>query len=665
MSTSVETSAPGPLPEAAPPPRWGVVVVHGVGETDPGTILNNFVPAFLQMRGLSENTVEERRVLEEADGSKFPMPTRRVDLSNSQGTGEGSPVAGGPRQAIFAEVYWADLSRCGDTPWDLVIRLFTIIFRVYYLTQQAARMPGTFSWLLRLSLYFISGILCGPIAALNGFMLLILIAHGVYLSQGFPDVEYYAISVVGLVGLVLALAFLIPARRSKGSYPWSLALLFLAFEGVALIALGILEARDVIEVPGVSGAANVLLSHFELLLLLNRWLFLAVGALTALAVFFWFFAVLSSLGHAYWRRYIPGLTAGLTATLLQLGLWVIMVPTLAFIGMRLFLPRQLEGPPFDRIWSLFLFNLTAGLAVIAVGMIAWLWRWVRIQLNADPPKRGGAVSIPRILVHPLILGALILATLAGIVAFAVSFVLNREPLYHQFFMDQVAWIGPVLMAAMALVFLGFVYRPVRNALHILMDIISHFHRTSVRFPVPLSGRKESKALPKEDALRDYFIQERIERRLQIVLREMMEMGVTHLTIVAHSQGAMIAVDTLWFSALTRLLRRGKGGPQVYLVTLGAPVTHLYQHYFPWRYGPLFPGEQPEEDYLQPWGAGLEKNLDGWKNLFRVNDFIGRHIEGKPGFPDNVCFPKVSRGGGHTGYWSDQVVLAEMEGWLPG
>lgn len=664
---SQEETAPALEMPPDGPSRWGIVVVHGVGETVPGKTLNELVPAFLKLRGLPENTVEERRNLKDENGAEYPLAMRRVYLGASEGTGPAAPGAGGPRQAIFGEVYWADLSRCGDTPWDLVVRLFTIIFRVYYLTQQAARLPGIASWLLRLCLYGISGILCGPIAAVNGYLLLFLLTHGTAASLGYDEVPAYSVAILGLVGLSLSLLLMIPARRAQGSYPWSLALVCMAVIGIGLGAAGILEERKVIDPLRVSPDVSLFLGHFEFFLLLNRWLFLAVGALTFLALLFWLWAVLSCLSKPNWRRYIPGLTAGLAATLLQLGLWVTLVPALAFVGLRLFLASQLEGPPFDRIWGFFLFNLSAGLVVVLAGLLVWVWRWIKIQMHAEPPKRSEApLAIPRILVHPLILAALILTTLVGIGSFASTFIIDREPLYYEFFRGQLGWFGPVLVTLMAMASLGVFYKPARNALHILMDVISHFHRASVRFPMPLAGRKESKALPKEDAIRDYFIQERIEQRLIQVIREVLKAGdVTHLTVIAHSQGSMIAVDTLWFTYLYKVLERAKGQRKVYLVTLGSPVTHLYQHYFPWRYGPLFPQQQEEEDYLQPWGEGLRRNLDGWINLFRVNDFIGRNIEGLPGFPDNVCFPKASKGGGHSGYWGDQKVLEEMEKFLPG
>lgn len=655
-----------PQPESHPgEERWGVILVHGVGESEPGQTLNWFVPTFENMRGLRPQLKEERRIAREPEGHEFVMPMQTVDLTASVGESPTSPTAGGPKKAVFAELYWADLARAGDSPFDLIFRVFTILFRVYYLSQQAARMPGVLSWLLRVCLYFVSGILCGPIAALNGFMLLLLAAQGMHTSFGYEEGKYPVIALTGLVGILLSLLLLMRALRKRGSYPWSLALVCAVVLGVGVTLSGVFGSPD-FRFPFTRAQSDVFAMHFEFLLAVGRWCFLAVGVFAVLAVAFWFLAVLSALGSHYWRRYLPGLTIGLAATLLQLGFWVILVPALAFVVLRIFMPEQLApGSAFDRIWSFFLFNVSMGLAVGVVGVLVWIWRRVHVWRHADPPRRGPTPHVPRMLFHWLILVALILATLAGVASFAYSFIFDEEPLYHEFFRNQAEWVIGVLMTALALVFLGVFYRPVRSALHIVMDIINHFHRATVRFPMPLSGRKESKALPYEDAVRDYFIQQRIEQRLQVVIGEILKMGnVTHLTIIAHSQGTMIAVDTLWFSSLFRLLEREKGDRKVYLMTMGSPVTHLYQHYFPWRYGPLFPKDQPDVDYLQPWGEGLRRNVDVWTNLFRVNDFVGRQIEGAPNFPENVCFPQGS-GGGHSGYWSDPDILREMMPYLPG
>jgi hypothetical protein len=64
---------------------------------------------------------------------------------------------------------------------------------------------------------------------------------------------------------------------------------------------------------------------------------------------------------------------------------------------------------------------------------------------------------------------------------------------------------------------------------------------------------------------------------------------------------------------------------------------------------------------------LDQTISRWKNVFRVDDAIGTHIDGNqtataPGtFPSN----EVSGFGGHPGYWEDAAVLTVIQDLLPG
>ena len=115
---------------------------------------------------------------------------------------------------------------------------------------------------------------------------------------------------------------------------------------------------------------------------------------------------------------------------------------------------------------------------------------------------------------------------------------------------------------------------------------------------------------------------------------------------------MIAVDVLSLCGLdederTKLAERLDKLEALHLVTLGSPLTHLYQYYFPERYPPLA---------NDSWG-GLRKTVRNWVNVYRVDDFVGTYIEkqsipGWPGAPKNVPIAA----GGHTGYWRQREVV---------
>jgi hypothetical protein len=74
--------------------------------------------------------------------------------------------------AVFGEVFWADVSASDKGFWDfggwwqIVMQVFTLLFQLRYIAHQAATFPRLKSmYYLRWSAYFISWLLCGPLAA--------------------------------------------------------------------------------------------------------------------------------------------------------------------------------------------------------------------------------------------------------------------------------------------------------------------------------------------------------------------------------------------------------------------------------------------------------------------------------------------------------------------
>ena len=102
-------------------------------------------------------------------------------------------------------------------------------------------------------------------------------------------------------------------------------------------------------------------------------------------------------------------------------------------------------------------------------------------------------------------------------------------------------------------------------------------------------------------------------------------------------------------------------PDSYFVTMGSPISHIYQHYFLktlWH-GPLNPKFADDRD-AEP---------KRWLNMNRKSDYIGRRIDDKLFNVENVANDEVVEGedgkktswhGGHTGYFIDDVVHKELE-----
>ncbi len=686
----MDTSAAAPADPFQPSePTWAVLVIHGVGDTGPGVTMEAFVPPLLEASQGNLVAIEppEVRLLAEtaaaptAEGrsshvplaDRLPMHLRRVHVRH--------PRPGTPKQALFAEVYWADISSTGDSLWNLLLSLFTVVFYLRYISDQAAASPGLFlARALRLLLYGASWLLCGPIAALNGFLLYLLAARfGLVMLLGLlqrlgltAHGEVDAVDLAGLVLLGTLLGVVLTYWGGKKAWPgqWRLLLVWFTLVGIGMAAWATsrlflplemawhrpleqfvlqhlhLEGKDV----------NAFALHLAVLLSAIHVAFLVLGVVTMLALVIWMLAH----GEVWlrWRKFIePALNAAFGAALLQIGIWVVLVPALGLVVLdRLFPDLPAEDPLFKGVFTSYLLHL--GMAAV-VGLCAagvWGWRWTWVKSHAGPyetaEKRTLARQIPRLLIHILIILLLIVVSVAGTLLFLSVFVTRdtrlQDGLKLEGYRQAVAAVTVAGLTAVGLLF----RKGLRAWLHILMDIINHFYRERLSF-------REMLRPAQQPDIRVFVIQQRIEARFRRVLEEVLRMAqVTHLTVVTHSQGTMIAIDVLWMPQTAVLL----AGKAVYLVTMGSPFTHLYQHYFPHRYPPLFRNPATGVFNDDAWGR-LQQTVQSWVNLYRVDDFIGTHIDGDdPGkFPENHCLPV----GGHIGYWNEPLVRQRLGSYLPG
>jgi hypothetical protein len=157
--------------------------------------------------------------------------------------------------------------------------------------------------------------------------------------------------------------------------------------------------------------------------------------------------------------------------------------------------------------------------------------------------------------------------------------------------------------------------------------------------------------PAQDRLpRGYWMRHRIQDRLATLVAELLaNEDPDRVIIVAHSQGTVIALDTLD--------RDGPGwakGRELRLVTMGSPYTHVYNRYFPLSFPP-----HRERENLAPGGV-----LAGWTNIFRVDDFVGTHIDAPRNRPEGNALPHwptecAVPTGGHTMYWVDEAVYSPL------
>jgi hypothetical protein len=170
--------------------KWAVLVVHGVGDTEPGATVDRFLGTLTAggRRLHPDGGVEIRHFPDLPPGQPkaaddvalFPAHIRRAAIVPRSG-GPAAPAVDEPREAVFAEVYWADLSRVREGTVPRLLGLLSTDFSLRYITDQAAVMPAgpatpaetnarNHSRWLRFLLSLAARILCGPIAALSGFL---------------------------------------------------------------------------------------------------------------------------------------------------------------------------------------------------------------------------------------------------------------------------------------------------------------------------------------------------------------------------------------------------------------------------------------------------------------------------------------------------------------
>lgn len=679
--------------------NWAVLVVHGVGDTRPGATVDGLVASLSAVRpGLKPDGQVEVHWLPDRnpagpprpDAPPFPLHVRRADVAPG-GAGEA-----GPDRAVFAEVFWGDLSTIREGALYLLLSLMSTIFSLRFVADQAALMPRRpktpaaerarsrarwLRWLLHVS----AVLLCGPVAALTALLACTLGADYLVLRPNAVPVDLGMLGLCGLAGVAGGAAwwwcrwersgstwtrfwssFTVAAVLTAALAAWLLARpadpvwLAVLVRVRSLLGIGALELR------GTTGYAATLLMVMQLF-------FSAIVVLMALALVVWIATLRPSP-----RDWQAGLAAAYGAGLLQLALWLLVVVPLALAAVRSLLPdeasRQIRELLGNVQWNFVMqLTLSLGLGVVAATVVLMRRLWVR----GNPPPYAfphPGPDIPRLLVHRWIIAGLV-----GLSLLAMAVSIDRYALRLRPDLPLVGvlsgWIArimpeslvqgvPYLLVSVALMLSATLSRWLRVSLHIVVDVINHFYRRFDPVAAPWT-----RLLP--NRVQEFEIQQHIEARFRAVQVWLLsDPDVTRLTVVAHSQGTVIAVDVLSLTGLKaparqQLLERLDRLEEFHLLTMGSPLTHLYQHYFPNRYPSL----------ADPCWYGLKRTLRHWVNLYRVDDFVGTYVEAPvPGWvgrpphagvpiPHNVPIEE----GGHTRYWGRPEVfeLPSVRDTLPG
>ncbi|MEM7377264.1 MAG: hypothetical protein AAF460_07140, partial [Pseudomonadota bacterium] len=152
---------------------------------------------------------------------------------------------------------------------------------------------------------------------------------------------------------------------------------------------------------------------------------------------------------------------------------------------------------------------------------------------------------------------------------------------------------------------------------------------------------------------NFPLRTRIEKRFEQVCEVLVDhIKPEEIVVIAHSQGTVVATRTVKRMLKNRHAHFGEA--KITLVTMGSPVTHLYQQYFP-----------------RDFSVGPDAFPDiTWYNIGRTDDFVGTHIEcldeinaGTPCADQaehrvplhKSTYNLVVPAGGHPGYFTDPYV----------
>lgn len=694
-----------------PKATWAVVFVHGVGDTAPGATSAAAIPALLEFNKnrLEETERPQNRLLVEPAAKlppkipvcspapsmetaqpaavRFPMHLRRFRVTR--------PQIGQPIEALFAEVFWADLAAASESRWDLLTRMFTLIFDLRHLANVAvAYTRARTARLLGLSLYLASWLMSGPIAGMTLFMVYLMVSRYAVLMlfqflsltasameergvmsfnvirevlgyifrlHSFKGVRELGMGLLGAVAVLVAAKYYSNNRKRETNGMLLLGVVWFMAAGIITSVVAILRvwitpswpwettAGKLLAERLLAGTSNpgtaTLSTHLALFFGLIYVFYTALAIVMTIAFFTW--VVTHVIVHRD-RLAGPTLDAGLGTVSLQVELFVIVTLALGLLVLGQFFPatEQYRHPLFTMMITGFTLKLIFAMMIAVCGAAVWLLRRLMIKLSRS--EAAYAHKIPRLLVNSVIIYPAIVLTLYALLTFAYWFC-TGDALFHKPLQAYSGLVAIITIPVTALI-VFFFRKGLRSWLHIMADITNHFYR-------PRSSLRPIAKLTERDNINteDFIIQQRIEARFRRVLEEVLKLGdVTHVTIVAHSQGTITAIDVLWLEWTANLL----AGKEVYLVTMGSPFNHLYQHYFPHRYPPLFKDEKFNEN---DWGS-LRKTIRTWTNIYRIDDFIGTRIDGDPArqFPTNRCLST----GGHTRYW-EKDVLEIMSPFLPG
>lgn len=665
----------------------GVVVIHGVGEADTGWI-NDSIVAPLEMscpdlRPAEHSeyvTLPDRGAIR--DGTTFSAIIRRASL-------------GSRADIAFAELNWSDISRIRRSAVDRLMTTSRLFFEAPEILARAFTADCRSGLLLPLSWLICrsSGILKHVIAALYTILfaclfVLILLYKAqpalVWLGDKMTPVTGPVSDMTGLriaaewnilplnetglrwvlaaslaaVGLSAFVLFVRRAREGSGLTAFSLCVALWSALGIGFLATPLSQAWLASNAPQPEVGAFMAMGD----LIFFGWAAWCVTTTAAviLMVVLWISLPFSRDPH---RRVLLGRAAAAHWHILlqAIAIKLIAAPLVLWSANRQPLRAGLEGGlvqcDYPSAVTLTCYTrLTSGVFAVAlaeafvIALTLTVVSLIRLTLTARRTRRLERVAarVPRLIVSPLLIGAALLSVSAHIAILYFQFLaprigfLNLHYGYEFALGNAVVGMGtafPFIMSGWLLLLRSF-YNSADGLLHVARDIVDHqFQPQSHMLGAMLRGKEAQPAT--------YPRRRRIEQRLDALLEYMTSrQAFDRLVLMTHSQGTVIMYDYLkspeHHGALDRVA-------ETHVLTLGCPLSHLYQRYF--------------AEYSEPAAMDeLQGRVRSWRNFYRIDDPIGNHVDV---LTDGAILNTPLRPGGHVDYWKEPEVQAAIHALLTG
>ncbi len=639
-----------------------VVVVHGVGDPQPGETLSLFTRSLAE----DERPLHESQLTlwlnEKPDRPEqvktFPAHVRKLQLKNES--------------VELVEGFWGDLSQVQRGFLGIIFGLFQILFGLRYVAYVAADQPGVGAfWLKRLGLIS-SRILHGPVMAVTFY--LAVLSFAVVVTQVMWPESYTGIVWTQVVLAACAAVAIFAAQtgakvtRSRVVQRfWFWVCITTAFvTGLMLIKFLFVDTRELYGQytnavhPGLIWYCRVLVVLLGLL-----W-FVETLVVIAMAVCW----LIARMQPGVNRR---ALNLAFLLPALAVGIWGQALPML-WVAAREGIGKTVKLDKFQAIFDEAIpmlgiqFVMFIAISIVAMFIVI---RYLQQRSVITAEAFAAGERVPRLIVHPVQQLALAVCTLIGVsLVMSISIVENMGGSWHDFAMGRLMAESNKYAVAVIVPLGGtilFLLPRMRGVFDIVLDVVNHFYfrATNLKDWLDDDDEFDIRETTFESGALFFSRREQIIGRVKRILTHYRD-EFSHrpeLVLVSHSQGTVDVAEALNDPELEWL---GNSFAKVSLVTMGSPITHLYQHYFGHLYPPL------SDRFWKP----LHQRLDRWVNIFRIDDYVGLDIDfghlpaneaDRDAMQQNHAPGQIERHfthcsnhpvgpRGHSRYWSDAEVL---------